>query len=618
SLISPQGFGPLRETDDYTGQLLWQTGDPVGMCNDCAISPEGGYAALGISLNNQRAQLHEGQTGTLLWQYMAGEGATHVAISQNGEIFAFAYQHFLSIFHASSSNPIWTFDFGATAWAYNVAVTQNGSRIIAQSMVGEQGLIYSFSPSSSTPQWVQTFQQPVGFGWYGLRISADGTRVSSNGKYTAWVLNAATGAVIWSVDANNTESPVPLSGDGTLLAIGSNNAGTCKVYQWNNTSQTYELLWTYTFTGGISRWCSEVEISTDGNTVAAGSLEFITMNSYDGHAAVFDTWGGGTPLWISSSLGDLVGEIAMSDDGQVIAIGSWGDINNATPDLRVYERASATPFFTVNAPGSINSVDMTPDGATIFAGGKHVHNRIFGNGGDAYAISVAQTTVNVDITLTPINPPIIIPPGGGNFDYQISLTNTGSNPVNFDAWTMLQLPNLSWHGPFLGPVSLTLAGSASIARVRTQYIPARAPAGSYVYRGYVGDYPAKWDSSGFTFQKAGAGVSGLGAGEWPNVGEEFSESDRAFITQQSSLMASVSPNPFNPTTVASFELREASYVRLQVYDTAGREVANWVDGWRDAGVHQVVFDGTALPSGVYLYRLTAGDLEASGKLVLMK
>jgi len=217
----------------------------------------------------------------------------------------------------------------------------------------------------------------------------------------------------------------------------------------------------------------------------------------------------------------------------------------------------------------------------------------------------------VDIVLTPVNPPIIIPPGGGNFDYQITLTNNESNPVNFDAWTMVQLPNLSWHGPLLGPVSLTLAGSASITRQRTQSIPSRAPAGNYVYSGYVGDYPAKWDSSGFTFQKAGAGDWGLGAGDWVNTGEAISADGE-------DLRISVSPNPFNPTTVASYELREASNVSLRVYDTAGRLVATLVDGWRQAGMHEVSFDGSELASGIYLAKLEAGEFTAVQKMALLK
>jgi hypothetical protein len=80
----------------------------------------------------------------------------------------------------------------------------------------------------------------------------------------------------------------------------------------------------------------------------------------------------------------------------------------------------------------------------------------------------------------------------------------------------------------------------------------------------------------------------------------------------------VSPNPFNPRTTINFALPEASQVRLTVYDVQGHQVAQLVNGWRDAGSHSVAFDGTNLPSGIYVYRLTAGGFDATGKMVLMK
>jgi hypothetical protein len=90
------------------------------------------------------------------------------------------------------------------------------------------------------------------------------------------------------------------------------------------------------------------------------------------------------------------------------------------------------------------------------------------------------------------------------------------------------------------------------------------------------------------------------------------------IAHHSSLIIHNSPNPFNATTVASYELRVASHVSLQVYDTAGRLVQTLVDGWREAGSHEVTFDASSLPSGVYVARLQAGILSATQKLVLMK
>ena len=78
------------------------------------------------------------------------------------------------------------------------------------------------------------------------------------------------------------------------------------------------------------------------------------------------------------------------------------------------------------------------------------------------------------------------------------------------------------------------------------------------------------------------------------------------------------PNPFNPSTTIKFELPQSAIVRLSVYDMLGREVSVLVNERRNAGVHEVKFDGSNLASGVYFYRLTAGDFVQSKKLVLVK
>ena len=78
------------------------------------------------------------------------------------------------------------------------------------------------------------------------------------------------------------------------------------------------------------------------------------------------------------------------------------------------------------------------------------------------------------------------------------------------------------------------------------------------------------------------------------------------------------PNPFNPTTVVSYELRVASRVNLSVYDVAGRQVAELVDGWRDAGGHEIAFDASHLPSGIYFARMTSGGQSQTTKLLLTK
>jgi len=78
------------------------------------------------------------------------------------------------------------------------------------------------------------------------------------------------------------------------------------------------------------------------------------------------------------------------------------------------------------------------------------------------------------------------------------------------------------------------------------------------------------------------------------------------------------PNPFNPTTVMTYDLREGRHVSLKVYNTLGEEVATLVDDYRDAGQHSVSFDGRNLSSGVYVYKLVAGDFISIQKMVLAK
>jgi hypothetical protein len=78
------------------------------------------------------------------------------------------------------------------------------------------------------------------------------------------------------------------------------------------------------------------------------------------------------------------------------------------------------------------------------------------------------------------------------------------------------------------------------------------------------------------------------------------------------------PNPFNPSTTIKYELPKSSVVRLSVYDIIGREVSVLVNERRDSGVHEIKFDGSNLASGVYFYRLQAGDFVQSKRLVLLK
>jgi hypothetical protein len=78
------------------------------------------------------------------------------------------------------------------------------------------------------------------------------------------------------------------------------------------------------------------------------------------------------------------------------------------------------------------------------------------------------------------------------------------------------------------------------------------------------------------------------------------------------------PNPFNPSTAIRFTLPKQLDVKVQVYDFLGRTVATLVNKTMGAGTYTVTWDGSAFPSGVYMYRVTAGPFSATNKALLIK
>jgi len=78
------------------------------------------------------------------------------------------------------------------------------------------------------------------------------------------------------------------------------------------------------------------------------------------------------------------------------------------------------------------------------------------------------------------------------------------------------------------------------------------------------------------------------------------------------------PNPFNPSTVISYQLPMNGYVTLKVYDMIGKEIATLVNGMQEAGEHTTSFNASHLPSGLYFYSLQSKNFNATKKMLLVK
>jgi len=113
-----------------------------------------------------------------------------------------------------------------------------------------------------------------------------------------------------------------------------------------------------------------------------------------------------------------------------------------------------------------------------------------------------------------------------------------------------------------------------------------------------------WREPGDT---TGLGATTLSINEPVYVGEPTSH-----------LMARNYPNPFNPVTTISYSIPVSGQVELKVFDITGREVATLVNIQENAGTYAVAWDGSKSASGIYLYRVSVGNLSYTGRMVLMK
>jgi hypothetical protein len=78
------------------------------------------------------------------------------------------------------------------------------------------------------------------------------------------------------------------------------------------------------------------------------------------------------------------------------------------------------------------------------------------------------------------------------------------------------------------------------------------------------------------------------------------------------------PNPFNPTTKIQFSIPQSSRVVIKVFDILGNEIETLVNEEKSIGTYKIYWNAANLPSGVYFYRLQAGDFVQTKKMILIK
>lgn len=179
-----------------------------------------------------------------------------------------------------------------------------------------------------------------------------------------------------------------------------------------------------------------------------------------------------------------------------------------------------------------------------------------------------QAQLTLLLSMTPIRPPIVIPAAGGNFSYQVMLTNQTSATIPTAYWTKMYRPDTTVVQTFLKS-GIPIPGNGSRQAIVSQNVPGSAPAGLYRFQGNLGANPDSvlaW--ANFTFTKS---LTDLVAGtEWesvmltdwqdtpnPTAPVATAPTGVSVQAQNSKFNLSNSPEPFNPSTAINFTLPAA-------------------------------------------------------------
>ncbi len=279
---------------------------------------------------------------------------------------------------ASAAGPDWEYTFPTSGYGpARALVSRDGRRIVAGLLdpLGSLRLAI-FDPLSGVPTYTATL--PCGPQLRAFLLSDDGSTVYWASGTTCTVWDVASHATIANFLLFTSLDCHAISGDGRVFAYGGFN--TVDIYE---RSPGGSFVHTHQMTVPGQAVCGKIDISADGSTLVAGfnlwdfnvgvviqALDVPTKTLTMSDTAI----GAGT-------LQNVVSDISMSDDGQRFAVGLWGDQAGLVPELRLYQRNQNAPVQTFDYPGSVYSVDMSPNGRRVLVGTKAVHANTYAGGG---------------------------------------------------------------------------------------------------------------------------------------------------------------------------------------------------------------------------------------------
>ncbi len=304
---------------------------------------------------------------------------------------------------------------------------------------------------------------------------------------------------------------------------------------------------------------------------------FASRFSPDGSALLYSTFLGGTQ-------DDYVRGVALGPAEHAIIVGE-----TRSPDFPTTPGAFGTSYDGGLEDGFVVRLDMTPEAL-------------------------------IAISAVALNSPV---PRGEPLRFEVTLTNLTPSPLTGDLTLDIAGPDGATYFRLLEDDRTLGAGTT---RTPEYVLPVHDDAALGVYTATVTALEGSTTPLGaatFTFEVVSAAQLAGAAGPAGTFGEveslDAGLGGHASATAQAPGTAAVlSPNPASGRAAVAFALDAPAEVRLVLYDVLGREAAAVQSGHLDAGAHRLSLDVSALPAGVYVWRLAAGERVENGRLTVMR
>ncbi len=284
----------------------------------------------------------------------------------------------------NSAGPMWSFDVPAPYSVYYasrcIKMSRDGSTVVAGFNYYDQTLQQSFARA----YFINAADGTLRSQWDGnggitaVDVSDDGSTALITNDFNGRVIDTATGTQSFNATGAGSGGWYVISGNGNTIVVGGFDM---RVFKKVGTSWTNVI----NFSGPNQWFAWGFAVSRDGNTVV--SMSHVYLNYLETYTRAWDVPSGALlGTYYTTAGGALQSSIsgaACSDDGSSFAVSTWGSEDNAHPEVHIFDR-TVSVVGTIDTPGSVFALAMSPNGRYVSSGSKAAHANNFGNGGDVF------------------------------------------------------------------------------------------------------------------------------------------------------------------------------------------------------------------------------------------